>query len=58
MVGDEKSTTMDHLSQPTPGLPSYTCYLGITIAMIDNIRHLGKICLIKSLWQRYSEGIS
>ena len=51
-----KSTTMITLSGPAPGFNGqFTRYQVIIMAMMDNIRHLGEIRLVKSLWQRSSK---
>jgi hypothetical protein len=52
-----RSTTMQTLIEPAPGfMGQFTRYQVITMAVMDNIRHLGEIRLVKSLWVRSSEG--
>jgi hypothetical protein len=52
-----ESTTMSALAEPAPGFDGqYTRYQVIVMAMMDNVRHLGEINLLKSLWQRSHQG--
>jgi hypothetical protein len=46
-------TSMAELIRPAPGLEGkYTCYQMLLMAVMDNVRHLGEIRLIKALWER------
>ncbi len=46
-------TTMRSLTEPAAGFNgTFTRYQVIVMALMDNVRHLGEILLIKSLWQR------
>jgi O-succinylbenzoate synthase len=48
-----KSTSMEDLIEPGVGFSGkYTRYQIISMALLDNVRHLGEIRLIKSLWER------
>jgi len=48
-----QSTTMHTLVESAPGFEGqFTRYQVIIMAMMDNVRHLGEIRLVKSLWQR------
>jgi hypothetical protein len=48
-----KSTAMIELTKPTAGFGGkFTRYQVISMALMDNVRHLGEIRLIKSLWER------
>ncbi len=48
-----KSTPMAVLAEPGVGFDGkYTRYQIISMALMDNVRHLGEIRLIKSLWDR------
>lgn len=52
-----KSATMCTLAEPAYGFDgAFTRYQVIVMAMMDNVRHLGEIQLIKSLWQRSKKG--
>ena len=47
------STPMKNLAAPAPGFDGqFTQYQVISMALADNIRHLGEIRLIRSLWER------
>ena len=47
------------LAEPAYGFDgAFTRYQVIVMAMMDNVRHLGEIQLIKSLWQRSKKGES
>jgi hypothetical protein len=47
------STAMIELAKPAAGFEGkFTRYQVISMALMDNARHLGEIRLIKSLWQR------
>ena len=47
------SSSLEILCQPANGFNGqYTRYQVISMAVIDNVRHLGEIRLIKSLWER------
>jgi hypothetical protein len=47
------SATMERLSEAAPGFDSqFTRYQVISMALMDNVRHLGEIRLIQSLWKR------
>jgi hypothetical protein len=48
-----KITPMTELAEPGAGFEGkYTRYQVISMALMDNVRHLGEILLIKSLWER------
>lgn len=48
-----KNTSMIELAKPATGFDGkFTRYQVISMALLDNVRHLGEIRLIKSLWQR------
>jgi hypothetical protein len=48
-----KSSSMGELTQAAPGFDGqFTRYQVLSMALMDNIRHLGEIRLIKSLWER------
>jgi hypothetical protein len=48
-----KSTPMSELAKPGAGFKGqFTRYQVISMALMDNVRHLGEIRLIKSLWTR------
>jgi len=48
-----QSTSMAELVEPGYGFDSaYTRYQVLTMAILDNVRHLGEIRLIRSLWER------
>jgi hypothetical protein len=48
-------TSMESLAQAAPGFDGkFTRYQVISMALMDNVRHLGEIRLIKSLWERHS----
>jgi len=48
-----QTTPMAVLAQPGPGFEGqYTRYQLISMALMDNVRHLGEILLIKSLYER------
>jgi hypothetical protein len=48
-----KATPMSELTKPAAGFEGkFTRYQVISMALMDNVRHLGEIRLIKSLWQR------
>lgn len=52
-----QSTTMRTLAEPAPGFQGqFTRYQVIVMALMDNVRHLGEIRLLKSLWQRSLKG--
>jgi hypothetical protein len=52
-----KATPMAVLAEPGVGFDGkYTRYQIISMALMDNIRHLGEIRLIKSLWDRSKQG--
>lgn len=47
------STPMETLSEAAPGFDGqFTRYQVISMALMDNVRHLGEIRLIQSLWMR------
>jgi hypothetical protein len=47
------ATPMINLAEAAPGFKGqFTRYQVITMAMMDNVRHLGEILLIKALWER------
>ena len=47
------STPLKSLAAPAPGFDGqFTQYQVISMALMDNVRHLGEIVLIKSLWER------
>jgi hypothetical protein len=48
-----KDSEMSELSEPAIGFNGkFTKYQVISMALMDNIRHVGEIRLIKSLWER------
>lgn len=48
-----RSTSMLELAQPAVGFGGkFTRYQIISMALMDNVRHVGELRLIKSLWQR------
>ena len=48
-----KSSSMSELAQPSLGFDGkFTRYQVISMALMDNVRHLGEIRLIQSLWER------
>jgi len=48
-----RTTSMIELAKPAAGfVGKFTRYQVISMALMDNVRHLGEIRLIKSLWQR------
>ena len=48
-----QSTYMHELGKPGAGFDGkFTRYQVISMALMDNVRHLGEIRLINSLWQR------
>jgi len=48
-----QSTSMEDLIKPGLGFNGkFTKYQIITMALLDNVRHLGEIRLLKSLWER------
>jgi hypothetical protein len=48
-----KATAASDLAQPAAGFEGkFTRYQVISMALMDNVRHLGEIRLIKSLWER------
>ena len=51
-----QKTPMNQLAEPGAGFGGkFTRYQVISMALIDNVRHLGEIRLIKSLWYRQQE---
>jgi hypothetical protein len=47
------TTPMKALAEAGEGFEGkYTRYQVISMALMDNVRHLGEILLIKSLWER------
>jgi hypothetical protein len=51
-----QKTPMDQLAEPGAGFGGeFTRYQVISMALMDNVRHLGEIRLIKSLWHRQQE---
>ncbi len=47
------ANTMLELAEPAPGFEGhFTRYQVISMALMDNVRHVGEIRLIKSLWER------
>ena len=47
------ATSMSELAKPAAGFAGkFTRYQVISMALMDNVRHLGEIRLIKSLWER------
>jgi hypothetical protein len=47
------ATPMKSLAAPAPGFDGkFTQYQVISMTLMDNVRHLGEIGLIKSLWER------
>lgn len=52
-----ESIPMDELQTPGTGFEGkYTRYQFVQMALLDNIRHLGEIFTIKSMWDRRSGG--
>jgi hypothetical protein len=48
-----RSIPMETMAEPAAGFDGkYTRYQVISMALMDNVRHLGEIRLIKSLWSR------
>jgi hypothetical protein len=48
-----KSTTIQALAKPGAGFEGkFTQYQVISMALMDNVRHLGEIRLTRSLWER------
>ena len=47
------NTPMERLLTPSAGFEGrYTKYHCVQMALLDNVRHLGEICAIKSRWER------
>jgi hypothetical protein len=48
-----RDTPIPALSEAAPGFEGqYTKYQVLSMAILDNVRHLGEICTLKSMWER------
>jgi hypothetical protein len=52
-----RKTPMADLAQAAPGLDGlYTKYQVVSMALLDNVRHLGEIYALKAMWDRANAG--
>ncbi len=44
---------MAELAEPAPGFDGhYTKYQVLSMALLDNVRHLGEVRTLKAMWER------
>lgn len=52
-----RRTPMEALAVAAPGLEGkYTRYQALTMALMDNVRHMGEIIALKNMWERTAQG--
>ena len=48
-----QATSMTELAEPAPGFDGrYTKYQVLSMALLDNVRHLGEVRTLKAMWER------
>jgi hypothetical protein len=48
-----QATSMKELAEPAPGFDQrYTKFQVLSMALLDNVRHLGEVSTLKAMWER------